>query len=192
MNKSKNMKIKKVLLLLSLILIPFIGIQAQVTNSSYVTTFGEKALQFTMVVPTSRIEAWKLFTTDKGLEKWIAPVVKTNIKIGGWIKTNYDKTKTTDDSTAIQLDIINYLENEMLTLKVNLNDNFPQEAKNEDKNLQEIIQFVDIGKGKTKIISTMVGWGQGSHWDKAYTFFEKGNEWTYKELLKLFNEKNKH
>jgi len=186
------MKIKKVLLLLSLILIPFIGIQAQVTNSSYVTTFGEKALQFTMVVPTSRIEAWKLFTTDKGLEKWIAPVVKTNIKIGGWIKTNYDKTKTTDDSTAIQLDIINYLENEMLTLKVNLNDNFPQEAKNEDKNLQEIIQFVDIGKGKTKIISTMVGWGQGSHWDKAYTFFEKGNEWTYKELLKLFNEKNKH
>ena len=36
----------------------------------------------------------------------------------------------------------------------------------------------------------MVGWGQGNDWDKAYTFFEKGNEWTYKELLKLFNSKN--
>ncbi|CAN5421941.1 hypothetical protein BH11BAC2_BH11BAC2_22260 [soil metagenome] len=74
----------------------------------------------------------------------------------------------------------------MLTLKVNLNDNFPKEAKNEDKNLQEIIQFVDLGNGKTKIISSMVGWGQGSHWDKAYTFFEKGNIYTYDELLKLF------
>ena len=32
----------------------------------------------------------------------------------------------------------------------------------------------------------MVGWGQGSYWDKTYTFFEKGNEWTYIEFLKLF------
>ena len=180
------MKIKNILLLISLIIIPFVGIQAQVTNSSYVTNFGEKALQFSIEVPTNKAEVWKLFTTENGLEKWIAPVVKTNIKIGGWIRTNYDKTKTTDDTTAIQLDIINYLEYEMLTLKVNLNDNFPIEAKSEDKNLQEIIQFIDIGNGKTKIISTMVGWGQGSHWEKAYKFFEKGNEWTYKEVLKLF------
>ncbi|MEO6355984.1 MAG: SRPBCC domain-containing protein, partial [Ferruginibacter sp.] len=171
------MKIRRVLLLVIVLVISVFGIQAQVINSSYVTKFGEKALQFSIIVPIDKAEVWKLFTTDKGLEKWIAPVVKTNMKIGGWIRTNYDKTKTTEDTTAIQLDIINYLENEMLTLKVNLNDNFPQEAKNEDKNLQEIIQFIDIGKGKTKIISTMVGWGQGSHWDKAYTFFEKGNEW---------------
>lgn len=108
------------------------------------------------------------------------------MKTGGWIKTNYDTTKTADDTTAIQLDIINYLENEMLTLKVNLNNSFPEEAKSEDKNLQEIIQFVDMGNGNTKIISTMVGWGLGSHWDKTYKFFEKGNEWTYKEFLKLF------
>lgn len=74
----------------------------------------------------------------------------------------------------------------MLTLKVNLNDHFPKEAKVEDKNLQEIIQFVDIENGKTKIISTMVCWGIGSHWDKTYSFFEKGNDWTYKEFLKLF------
>jgi len=186
------MKIGKVLLLISLFIISFARLQAQVTNSSYVTKFEERALQFSIIVPLNKAEVWKLFTTDKGLEKWIAPVVKTNMKIGGWIRTNYDKTKTIDDSTTIQLDIINYLENEMLTLKVNLNDNFPQEAKSEDKNLQEIIQFIDIGKGKTKIISTMVGWGQGNHWDNAYTFFEKGNEWTYKELLKLINNKNKH
>ena len=181
------MKTKQALLLINFFIIPFFGINAQVTNSSYVTEFGEKALQFSIEVPTARIEVWKLFTTDKGLEKWMAPVVKTNMRIGGWIRTNYDKTKTTDDTTAIQLDIINYLENEMLTLKVNLNDNFPIEAKNEDKNLQEIIQFIDLGNGTTKIISTMVGWGKGSYWDKTYSFFEKGNEWTYKEFLKLFN-----
>lgn len=100
------MKVRK-LLLLCLFGNSFSGIQAQVTNSSYVTKFGEKVLQFSIVVPASKLEVWKLFTTDKGLEKWIAPVVKTNMKTGGWIKTNYDKTKTTEDTTAIQLDIIN-------------------------------------------------------------------------------------
>ncbi len=176
----------KILLLVIVFVIPVFAIQAQVTNSSYVTKFGEKALQLSITVPVNRDEVWKLFTTDKGLEKWIAPVVKTNMKTGGWIRTNYDKTKTTDDSTTIQLDIINYLENEMLTLKVNLNDNFSKEVKEEDGNLQEIIQFISVGKQGTKIISTMVGWGQGADWDKAYNFYERGNEWTYKEFLKLF------
>ena len=118
----------------------------------------------------------------------MAPVAKIDMKTGGYIKTNYDKSKSIDDNTSIKLDIINYLEYEMLTLKVNLNENFPAEAKNEDKNLQEVIQFIDAGNGNTKIISSMLGWGQGSHWDKTYAFFEKGNDWTFKELLILFQK----
>jgi len=69
---------------------------------------------------------------------------------------------------------------------VNLNNSFSPDARKEDKNLQEILQFVKVADNETKIISTMVGWGQGSHWDKAYSFFERGNDWTYKEILKLF------
>ena len=163
-----------------------INAKAQVTNSSYVTQYGEKVLQLSIVVPININETWKLFTTDEGLKKWIAPVAKIDMKIGGSIKTNYDPNKTVDDTSSIKLDIINYIEYEMLTLKVNLNNNFPPEAKREDKNLQEILQFVKVDDNKTKIISSMVGWGQGSHWDKTYSFFEKGNDWTYKAILKLF------
>lgn len=161
-------------------------LNAQVANTSYVTQYGERVLQLSIVVPVDIKEAWKLFTTDEGLQKWIAPVAKIDMKIGGSIRTNYDKTKKIDDTSSIKLDIINYIEYEMLTLKVNLNNSFPPEAKKEDKNLQEIVQFVKLGNDKTQIISTMVGWGQGSQWDKTYDFFLKGNEWTYKEILKLF------
>jgi uncharacterized protein YndB with AHSA1/START domain len=162
------------------------NLNAQVANTSYITQYGEKVLQLSITVPINVKEAWKLFSTDEGLKKWIAPVAKIDMKIGGSIRTNYDKNKTVDDSTSIKLDIINYIEYEMLTLKVNLNKNFPAEAIKEDKNLQEILQFEKVGDNKTKIISTMVGWGQGSHWDTVYNFFEKGNDWTYRELLKLF------
>lgn len=184
------MKNYKIFFPLLFFLIVFSGLNAQVTNTSYITTYQEKVLQITTIVPAERAEVWKLFTTDSGLIKWIAPVATINMKIGGWIRTNYDEKASTDDVTAIQLDIINYLENEMLILKVNLNDNFPEEAIKEDKNLQEIIQFIDMGNGTTKIISSMVGWGKGSYWDKTYSFFEKGNEWTYKEFMKIFSTSN--
>lgn len=164
----------------------FNNLNAQVANTSYVTQYGERVLQLSIIVPINLKETWKLFTTDEGLKKWIAPVAKIDMKIGGSIRTNYDKEKTVEDTSSIKLDIINYIEYEMLTLKVNLNNSFPPEVKKEDKNLQEILQFVKVDDNRTKIISTMVGWGQGSHWDMAYSFFEKGNDWTYKEILKLF------
>jgi hypothetical protein len=176
----------KLYLLILLALISFFNMKAQVTNSSYVTQYRDKALQQSIIIPMDKKEAWKLFTTEEGLKKWIAPVTAIEMKVGGYIKTNYDKNKSADDSTSIRLGIINYLEYEMMTLKVNLNNSFPAEVKERDNNLQEIIQFIDAGNGKTKLISTMLGWGQGASWDKVYSFFEKGNDWTYNEILKLF------
>lgn len=172
-----------------LLLLPAFQLQAQVTNSSYTTSYGEKVLQLSVTIPLDKSAAWKLFTTEEGLKKWMAPVIKLNMQTGGTIITNYDKNKTADDSSSIKLNIINYIENDLLTLKVNLNDNFPPSTKNEDKNLQEILQFIDAGNGKTKIVSSMVGWGHSSDWDKVYSFFVKGNTWTYEEFLKIFKPK---
>ena len=168
--------------------VAFGNVNAQVTNSSYVSQYGEKVLQLSIIVPMDNKEAWKLFTTDEGLKKWIAPVATITMKTGGFIKTNYDRNKSADDSSSIQLGIINYLEYEMMTLKVDLNNSFPADVKAGDKNLQEIIQFTDVGNGKTKLVSTMVGWGQEDNWNKAYSFFEKGNDWTFKEIMKLFEK----
>jgi len=86
------------------------------------------------------------------------------------------------------LDIVNYIDMEQLTLKVNLNDKFPGNVKNEDENLQEIIQLKYISPNETKIISSMVGWGKGKDWEKSYEFFVLGNIYTYEEMLKLFNK----
>jgi hypothetical protein len=88
---------------------------------------------------------------------------------------------------SIDLPIVNYIEGEMITLKVNLNGSFSQTLRQEDKNLQEIIQLRPTGNGKTKIISSMIGWGKGPQWEEAYDFFSKGNAWSYQQLIKLFH-----
>ncbi|MGB2867382.1 MAG: SRPBCC domain-containing protein [Bacteroidota bacterium] len=166
------------------VLVPALGQSQTVLNSSYVTSTGERVLRIEGIIPMSKQDAWKLFSTEQGLKKWIAPVVSLDWRVGGEILTNYDSTKSVRDSGTIRLPIINYLEGEMLTLKVLLNKNFPEKARQEDQNLQEIIQLVDLGDGKTKMISSMIGWGSGPEWDKTYEFFRRGNEWTCKRLVK--------
>ena len=157
-----------------------------VKNTSYTTSTGEKVLKLEVVLPIDINEAWQLFTTDEGLKKWIAPVAHIELKNGGYIVSNYDKNKSLSDSSSIILPIINYIERELFTLKVELNNNFSKQAQEEDQNLQEIIQFIPVGPKKTKLISSMIGWGQGEHWTKAYNFFVRGNIYTYEELAKLF------
>ena len=116
----------------------------------------------------------------------MAPLAHIELKSGGYIVTNYDTTKTLSDSSSIILPIMSFVEKELLVLKVNLNDNFPKSTRDTDDNLQEIIQFIKLDDKRTKIISSMTGWGNGSDWDKVYSFFEQGNSWTYNELLKNF------
>lgn len=156
-----------------------------VKNTSYSTQTGEKVLRLEVILPADIKEVWDLFTTDEGLKKWIAPLAHIELKTGGYILTNYDKSKSLTDSSAIKLSIVNYIEHELFTLRVNLNNNFSKAVQREDGNLQEIIQFIELEPKKTKIISSMVGWGQGDDWTKAYNFFVRGNIYTYEELIKL-------
>jgi uncharacterized protein YndB with AHSA1/START domain len=180
----------KLLLLTIFILTSLTIVKGQdIKNTSYTTTTGEKVLKLEFILPLSKSQAWQYFTNDDKLKLWIAPVAHINLKTGGVLLTNYDKNKSVNDKSAIKSDIMTYIENELITLKVNLNENFTKKARSEDKNLQEVIQFIPIDDSHTKVISSMIGWGKGVDWDKTYTFFEKGNIWTYKELTKLFKSK---
>ena len=171
-----------------LFFLPNFLLAQDVKNTSYTTTAGEKVLRLETTIPVDKKEAWKLLTSADGWKKWAAPVVSIDLKVGGVILTNYDTTKTVNDSSTIRLPIINYIEGEMLTLKVELNNSFSLKAQQEDQNLQEIIQIIPVGKNNTKIVSSMIGWGIGEHWDKTYDFFTKGNEWTYEQIAKLYKK----
>ncbi|RZK57402.1 MAG: hypothetical protein EOO91_10220 [Pedobacter sp.] len=177
----------KKLFALTFLLASTLAAQSQnLKNTSYQNQSGEKVLRFECMLPISITEAWKLFTTDEKLKKWIAPLAHIELKSGGYILTNYDKSKSLSDSSSIKLPITSFIDNELLVLKVILNDNFVKAVRDSDKNLQEVIQFIKVGDKQTKIVSSMIGWGTGPDWDKTYTFFVKGNEWTYKELIKNY------
>ena len=164
------------------------GYSQTLKNTSYKNTSGEKVLRLEIMLPVDISTAWKLFTTDEKLKKWIAPLAHIELKSGGFIITNYDTTKTLQDSTSIKLPITSFIDNELLVLKVILNGNFPESVRDSDENLQEVIQFKKIDDNNTLIISSMIGWGNTKDWENTYEFFVRGNEYTYKELLKTINK----
>lgn len=159
----------------------------EVRNTSYITKSGKRVLRIETVVLVSTEEVWKAWTIPQELSEWIAPVVAIDLKIGGTISTNYDQKAAIGAAGTIRLPIINYIEKQLITLKVNLNEKFPKSVRDEDQNLQEIVQVVDLGDGKTKVVSSMVGWGAGKDWDQTYEFFARGNEWTYRQLAKYLS-----
>jgi len=159
-----------------------------IMNNSFIADNGERFLRFEIIVDNTITETWKLIATEEGIKKWMAPVAILNLRTGGILKTNYNETAKIDDKGTITLGIVSYIPLEMLTYKITLNELFAEKCRKEDKNLQHIIQLKSLGENKTKIISTMVGWGQGKEWDEAYSFFEKGNEWTFQKLLKTFKK----
>jgi hypothetical protein len=180
------MNIEKIIAIALLSVIAVVVHGQTLENTSYINQSGEKVLRFECTLPIGVTEAWKLFTNDKKLIKWIAPLAHIELKSGGYILTNYDESKSLSDSSSIKLPIISFIDNELLVLKVNLNENFVKNVRETDENLQEVIQFIKIDRDHTKIVSSMTGWGTGNDWDKTYDFFAKGNEWTYKELIKNY------
>ncbi len=177
---------KKLLFFAALIFFTISVYSQTLNNSSYINQSGEKVLRIELMLPLSIDDAWQLFTTDEKLKKWIAPLAHIELKTGGYLITNYDSTKNLTDSSSIKLPITSFIENELLILKVKLNNNFVKSVRETDENLQEVIQFTKIDKNHTKIISSMLGWGDGADWEKVYKFFTLGNEWTYKELIKNY------
>lgn len=177
---------KSILISLLAIICTVCASSQSINNTSYETASGEKVLRLEFVIPVGQAGAWEYFSSDEKLIQWIAPVAHIELRTGGFIVTNYDKNKSLSDTSSIRVGITNYVERELLTLKVKLNDNFPKKAQAEDQNLQEIIQFTPIDSHHTRIVSSMVGWGEGDEWEKIYHFFDRGNMWTYDHLLKVF------
>jgi uncharacterized protein YndB with AHSA1/START domain len=168
----------------SLMSSPSVSLASEVRASIISMAPGERAVRVEATWSQSPEITWKYFATEEGLRCWAAPVVRLDLRIGGSLQSNYTKNAAIGDPGTISLGIVNYVENEILTYQVKLNDEFSAQLRSEDGHLQEIIQLQRLGNGGTRLVSTMVGWGKGAEWDKAVAFFAKGNELSYKALAK--------
>jgi hypothetical protein len=162
------------------------GLSAEVRDTSYVTASGERVLRIETDVAAPVEEVWKAFATAEGLSRWLAADLVVDLKVGGAVTPRDPSAGRIGTTGAATLDIVNYLDRELMTFRVHLDERFSETIREDDDRLQEIIRFVPAGTNATKVVASMVGWGTSRIWDDAYAFFRKRLQDSYGRLASAY------
>lgn len=139
------------------------------------------------VIGGSLEEVWGAFTTEVGLESWMAPHADIVLEIGGLMRTNYDPKGTIDDPNSIHNRIICFDPMKMISYQVaKTPENFP--FPNEIKKMWTIVYFESKGDKETTVRSVCLGFRNNEESKKMREFFQRGNALTIEELRKRFSK----
>ncbi len=145
---------------------------------------GERTLRCEAVVDAPVAKVWEAFTTKSGVESWMVPVAEIDLRVGGTLKTNYNKEAGVGGPGTIVHHILAYEPERMFAAR------FDVPAENSPLKLAEktwwVVRLEPIDSGHTHVWHSMVGFGEGPEWDDVYAKFEKGNNWTMQQLVKKF------
>lgn len=137
--------------------------------------------EFTVNVPLDSV--WNAYTTKKAWESWAVAIAEIDLKVGGYIKTNYNPNGKIGDSTTIVTHIINYVPKKLITLQAEITQNFPAFMKKEAKDFYNIIYFDKTEKGKTNIKSYGIGYKNTPKYLSLMKYFIQANEMSLMNLI---------
>ena len=142
--------------------------------------------QFTVHAPITAV--WNAYTTKEGWESWAVPLAEVELKVGGSIKTNYNKAGEIGDSTTILTHIVNYVPLRVLTLQAEITDNFPEFMKKEAKDFYNVIYFDELEEGKTQVTSFGIGYKNNPKYLALMKYFIPANEMLLNNLISYLED----
>jgi uncharacterized protein YndB with AHSA1/START domain len=170
------MKNLKALLIACAALVPFAAIAApDIKDTSYRDAEGHRVQQLQLTVDVPPAKVWAALTTDSGIQGWVAPVAHVTPGNNGLLEASYLPSSKLGDADNIRNRIVVYLPNKLLVFHnehVPQNGPFKQEAI--DK-IRTMIELQDLGDGRTRIVESGVGYGEGPDFDTMYAHFRDGN-----------------
>ena len=137
--------------------------------------------EFVVNVPLDSV--WHAYTSKEGWEGAFVAKATVDFKINGSILTTYDKNATIGDSTTIRLNVLNFIQKKMITLKADISGNFAAFTEEEAKDLYNVIWFEELSKSETRIVSYGLGYRNNEKFSRLMKFFIQGNEYSYKNLI---------
>ncbi len=157
-----------------------------IKDTSFRDADGHRVQRLEAVIDAPVSKVWAAFTTDDGFRTWGAPVVHITPGHDGMIEASYLLTSKIGDPENIRNRVIVYYPEHLLVIH---NEHAPKGGpfKQEviDK-IRTIFEFQDIGGGKTRVVESGVGYGEGTDFDSMYAHFRAGNAEEFELLEKSF------
>ena len=145
----------------------------------------DQPLVHSAVVEAPVTEVWKAWTTKEGITSWMVPVGEIELKVGGRMRTSYDKHSDLTGPDVIENMIISFDPLRMLSIKIaKAPERFP--FKRAMQNVWTVIYFEKVGEDKTKVTCRMLGYDGEPESVQMRLFFMHGNQQTLDSLVKHF------
>ena len=175
---------RSVSLALSAALLCTASAQAEVKNTSFRDAEGRRVQQLEVVVAAPVAKVWDAFTTDKGFTSWAVPVAHITLGNDGMMESSYLPTAKIGDPDNIRNQIVAYVPERLLVIhNVHVPKSAPFKPEFIDK-IRTVVEFQDLGDGRTRIVESGVGYGEGADFDAMYKHFSDGNAEEFADLVK--------
>jgi uncharacterized protein YndB with AHSA1/START domain len=125
-------------------------------------------------------DVWKAYTTAEGWTAWAAPKAEIDLRVGGTIRTAYEGE--IGGSNTNTLHIVNYVPKRLLTLRAELNSNWPEILQEDADKMSNVILFDEVDDGFTRIQSYGIGYSDVPEVQEMMDFFIKANESLFQNL----------
>jgi uncharacterized protein YndB with AHSA1/START domain len=137
------------------------------------------------VVAAPVSDVWKAFTTRAGIESWMVGAGDIDLRIGGLIRTSYQKGSDLDGETAIHQQILSLDPERMLSYRVIKSPKgFP--FAQQIGSTWSTVYFESIDSTHTRVVARMLGYTSDPESQKMRAFFVTGNKATMDSLVKRF------
>jgi uncharacterized protein YndB with AHSA1/START domain len=123
-----------------------------------------QVLRIELSIPAPLHDVWEAFTTEKGLQSWLAPDVSVQLKSGGdWL---VKFPGSTGGGT-----IVSFVPEKDIVINALAPDRFPHVRAARTRAV-----FTFTAEGNSTLVSlAQTGWQTGPEWDAAYEYLAAGN-----------------
>lgn len=146
------------------------------------TDAGERVLAQEVTIDAPVEAVWAAYTTDEGWASWASPVAEIDLRVGGTIRTHYLPDAEIGDEGTNTLHIVNYVPLELLTLRAELDQNWPDILKADADKLSNVILFDRLSDTRTRVRSFGIGYTDTPELDGLLQFFMRANEGLFEKL----------
>ena len=119
-------------------------------------------------------ELWAAYTTEEGWTAWASTQARIDLRVGGTIETRYDD-RSWGEPGATVLHIEALVPHEVLVLRADVTENWPEILRKDADKLSNVIVFESLGETASRVRSYGVGYGDSPEVDKLLEFFDRTN-----------------
>jgi uncharacterized protein YndB with AHSA1/START domain len=128
----------------------------------------DQTIRLEIVVNAPVEKVWRAWTTRDGIRSFFAPDCNIDLRVLGKYDILFVPSAPAGLRGAEDNLILAIQDGKMLSFTWDAPPDFPDIRK---QRTSVVVRFVAIGPGKTKVLFTQSGWGEGEEWNKVHDYF---------------------